>query len=96
MYDVDVKLIKMCVLPIIGKKETVSLRSWNTKAKPTLNKFEKVEKPLTAAGNERIICSTAKITVAHSVILPNKKKVFILTTMAEILRDLASRAQLLV
>ena len=70
MYDVDVKLIKMCVTHYRQKRDGLS-EKLDYKGKTYFNKFEKVEKPLTM----QVMSDhqDGKITVAHSVILPNQK-----------------------
>ncbi len=70
MYNVDIKLIKMCTTHYWQKKDLGS-EKLEFKGKTYFNKFEKVDKPLTM----QVMSDhqDGKITVAHSLILPNQK-----------------------
>lgn len=70
MYNVDIKLIKMCTTHYWQKRDFGS-EKLEYKGKTYFNKFERVDKPLTM----QVMSDhqDGKITVAHSLILPNQK-----------------------
>ncbi|MDD3467652.1 MAG: DUF1882 domain-containing protein [Campylobacterales bacterium] len=70
MYNVDVKLIKMCTTHYWQKRDGAS-EKLEFKGKTYFNKFEKISKPLTL----QVMSDhqDGKITVAHSLILPGQK-----------------------
>lgn len=70
MYDIDIKLIKMCTTHYWRKRDVGSERL-EYRGKIYFNKFERVDKPLTLQVMSDHL--EGKITVAHSLILPNQK-----------------------